>query len=70
RFVAQYAGVEERVRLGREIRPISGATVSGQVMTFGVNKAVFFTRELRAQLEAAEAPEVSEAKASSKEGNG
>lgn len=70
RFVAQYAGIEERVRLGREIRPISGATVSGQVMTFGVNKAVFFTRELRAQLEAADMPEVSEAKASSKGDNG
>ena len=70
RFVAQYEGVEERVRLGREIRPISGATVSGQVMTFGVNKAVFFARELRAQLAAEQAPEITEAKVPQKGDNG
>lgn len=70
RFLNQYNDVDQRVRLGREIRPISGATVSGQVMTFGVNKAIFFARELRAQLqrEAARAADASESQPEPDEG--
>lgn len=45
RFLEQYEGARENLQLGRDVLSISGATVSAQVMTFGVNKAIFLTRE-------------------------
>lgn len=45
RFLEQYESKEESMRLGRDILSISGATVSAQVVTFGVNKALFLARE-------------------------
>ncbi|MEW6776218.1 MAG: FMN-binding protein [Bdellovibrionota bacterium] len=47
KFLDQYKGQDGGVQLGRDLVSISGATVSAQVMTFGVNKALFLAKELR-----------------------
>lgn len=49
-FVDQYEGrANYTMQLGREIRSISGATISAQVMTYGVNKALFLAHSWVAQ---------------------
>jgi len=54
RYLKQYERQSGAVELGKEIQSISGATVSGQVITFGVNKALFLVRELLLQDNAAQ----------------
>jgi len=49
RFLKQFEEKNGAVEFGKEIQSVSGATVSGQVITFGVNKALFLVRELLLQ---------------------
>lgn len=48
RFNAQYEGktIDDELRVGRSIRSVSGATVSAEVMTGGVKKALLLTQEM------------------------